>query len=239
MRAGEDFAEGKSRAEVAKKLGVSWRAAHNWYLRWKQGGMEALKAQGKPGPVDKISDAQLKELEPLLALGPLAHGYPNDLWTLKRVAQLVEENFEQKLSQSETWRLLRRMGWSSQKPKPKARERDEQKIAEWKEKKWPQIKQKAAEEARTIVFVDESGLTQKPATKKTWAPEAQTPQLEMNFNWKTLSVIGGISLMSLYFQIHNESIKSKQVIEFLDPRSGQAVTSCGRFFGIPEKPPSS
>ena len=37
----------------------------------------------------------------------------------------------------------------------------------------------------------------------------------MNFNWKTLSVIGGISLKSIYFKIHEESIKSAQVIEFL------------------------
>jgi transposase len=107
------------------------------------------------------------------------------------------------------------MGWSSQKPVRKARERDEGKIAQWKTQRWPQIRDEAVAQGRTIVFVDESGLTQKPATKKTWSPEGQTPQIEMNFNWKTLSVIGGISLQSLYFQIHEQSVKSAQVIEFL------------------------
>jgi len=38
----------------------------------------------------------------------------------------------------------------------------------------------------------------------------------MNFNWDKLAVIGGISLRSIYFQIHEETIKSVQVIGFLD-----------------------
>lgn len=38
----------------------------------------------------------------------------------------------------------------------------------------------------------------------------------MNFNWDKLSVIGGISLKSIYFQVHEESIKSAQVIHFLE-----------------------
>jgi hypothetical protein len=63
-----------------------------------------------------------------------------------------------------------------------------------KEKPWPQRKAKAQKEGRTIVFVDESGLSQKPAAKSTWAPEGETPVLELNFNWKKLSVIGGITI---------------------------------------------
>jgi len=38
----------------------------------------------------------------------------------------------------------------------------------------------------------------------------------MNFNWDKLSVIGGISLKSIYFQIYDESIKSAQVTRFLE-----------------------
>jgi len=32
--------------------------------------------------------------------------------------------------------------------------------------------------------------------------------LELNFDWKKLSVIGGITLKSIYFQLHEESIKA-------------------------------
>jgi len=154
-------------------------------------------------------------LEKELRRGPVAHGYDNDLWTLPRVGRLIAETFQRKTSPSEVWRLLRRMRWSAQKPKRQARERDAAKITEWKEQRWPQLKAMAQKERRTIVFVDESGLTQKPAAKSTWAPEGQTPVLELNFNWKKLSVIGGITIKSLYFQLHEDSVKAPEVVGFL------------------------
>ena len=50
---------------------------------------------------------------------------------------------------------------------------------------------------------------------RTWAPRGQTPVLQETFGWKSLSVIAGITLWNFYFQIHPGSIKSPQVIEFL------------------------
>lgn len=68
---------------------------------------------------------------------------------------------------------------------------------------------------RLIVFVDESGLSTRPTRARTWAPRGQTPWLFESFNWKSLSVIGGLSLRRFYFQIHKGSIKSAQVIGFI------------------------
>ena len=50
---------------------------------------------------------------------------------------------------------------------------------------------------------------------RTWAPRGQTPVLHETFNWKSLSIIGGITLWSFFFRIHAGSIKSQQVVEFL------------------------
>lgn len=215
MEAAKLFAAGHSRAEVAGLCGVSWRSAHEWHRGWSQEGVEALRAKKKPGPVAKFSEEDMAVLAGELRRGPAAHGYDNDLWNLPRVGRLITETFQRKVSPSEVWRLLRRMRWSPQKPKRLARERDGEKIAEWKDQRWPQLKAKAQKERRTIVFVDESGLTQKPAAKSTWAPEGQTPVLELNFNWKKLSVIGGITIKSLYFQLHEDSVKAPEVVAFL------------------------
>lgn len=216
MEAGKLFEAGHSRSGVAALCGVTWRSAHDWYRAWLRGGVVALKASTKPGPAPKFSDHEMTLLEEELRRGPVAHGYDNDLWTLPRIGRLIGEIFDKKASPSEVWRLLRRMRWSPQKPKRKARERDEAKISKWKDQEWPLIKAKAQVEQRTIVFVDESGLSQKPAAKSTWAPEGQTPVLELNFNWKKLSVIGGITIKSLYFQLHEEAVKAPEVIAFLD-----------------------
>jgi len=182
MEAAKFFAAGHTRAEVAVLCGVSWRSAHEWHRAWSKDGAEALKAKKKPGPVAKFSEEDMAVLATELRRGPIAHGYDNALWSLPRVGRLITETFRCKVSPSEVWRLLRRMRWSPQKPKRQARERDEENIQAWKDQRWPQIKARAKKEQRTIVFVDESGLTQKPAAKSTWAPEGQTPVLELNFN---------------------------------------------------------
>jgi transposase len=77
------------------------------------------------------------------------------------------------------------------------------------------FKKKARQQRRTIVFIDESGLSTRPTRVRTWAPRGQTPVLHETFNWKSLSLIGGLALWRFYFQIHAGSIKSPQVVEFL------------------------
>lgn len=216
MEAARLYEAGGTRAEVASQMGVSWRAAHQWYQRWKQGGNAALLTKGKPGPESKFNEADIEQLLPLLVGGSMKQGYANEIWTLRRIRKLVRDQLGKNASNSEIWRLLRRMNWSPQKPRQRARERDEDKIHQWKETEWPRLCEKAREEGRTIIFVDECGFSQKSTAKKTWAPTGQTPIIEMNFNWDKLSVIGGISLKNIYFQIHEESIKSAQVTGFLD-----------------------
>ncbi len=77
------------------------------------------------------------------------------------------------------------------------------------------FKKKARREKRTIIFLDESGLSTRPTRARTWAPRGQTPVLQETFNWKSLSIIGGLALWRFYFQMHAGSIKGPQVIEFL------------------------
>ena len=77
------------------------------------------------------------------------------------------------------------------------------------------FKKKAQSQQRLIVFVDESGLSTRPTRVRTWALRGQTPVLHESFNWKSLSIIGGLALWRFYFQIQAGSIKSPQVIEFL------------------------
>ncbi|MBI3867914.1 MAG: transposase [Verrucomicrobia bacterium] len=77
------------------------------------------------------------------------------------------------------------------------------------------LKKKARQQHRTIVFIDESGLSTRPTRVRTWAPRGQTPVLHETFNWKSLSIISALALWRFYFQIHPGSIKSPQVVEFL------------------------
>lgn len=66
-----------------------------------------------------------------------------------------------------------------------------------------------------IVFVDESGLSERPTRVRTWAPKGETPVLQDHFNWKQLSVIAGISPWHFYFRLYPGSIRGPQLVEFL------------------------
>src|SRR5207245_7934912 len=77
------------------------------------------------------------------------------------------------------------------------------------------VKENAKNEGRTIVFIDESGLSQRPHRCRTWAPRGQTPVLQYHFNWKTLSAMAGVTWWNFYFRLYPGTIRSPQVIEFL------------------------
>ena len=65
------------------------------------------------------------------------------------------------------------------------------------------------------MFIDESGLSQRPHRCRTWSPRGQTPVLQYSFNWKTLSAIAGITWWNFYFRLYPGSIRSPQIVEFL------------------------
>jgi len=77
------------------------------------------------------------------------------------------------------------------------------------------VKKKAKNEGRTIVFIDESGLSERPHRCRTWAPRGQTPVLQYHFNWKTLSAMAGVTWWNFYCRLFPGSIRSPQVVEFL------------------------
>jgi transposase len=74
---------------------------------------------------------------------------------------------------------------------------------------------KAQKERRTIVFIDESGLSQRPHRCRTWAPRGETPVLQYHFNWKTLSAMAGVTWWNFYFRLFPGAIRSPQVVQFL------------------------
>src|ERR1019366_9025753 len=77
-------------------------------------------------------------------------------------------------------------------------------------------KKNAAKQGRIIVFIDESGLSERPTRVRTWAPRGETPVLQYHFNWNQLSVIAGITFRRFYFWLFAGAIKGPQIIEFLN-----------------------
>jgi len=135
------FGRGKRQAEVARALGVSAETASEWYRRWSEGGRAGLAGAGRAGRRPRVSDEQLAEVVAALKRGPRANGFPTDLWTLARVAEVIEAVTGVRYGQTQTWQILRnRLGWTRQRPARRALERDDEAIAAWVETEWPRIK---------------------------------------------------------------------------------------------------
>jgi transposase len=128
--------------KIAEMLDVSPGAISRWKSAYQRAGPKGLKAKPHPGPKPKLTEAQRRKLERLLLKGPVAHGYPTDLWTLRRIVEVIEEHFGVSYDLSGVWHILKGMGWSCQKPERRARECDEQAVACWRREDWPRIKKR-------------------------------------------------------------------------------------------------
>ena len=112
-----------------REAGGDPAAVCQWAEAHREGGDNALETKPHLGPKPKLNQRRIARLEKLLLQGPRKHDYATELWTLRRVAELIENRFGVTCDPSGVWHLLTRMGWSAQKPEHRARERDEDAIA--------------------------------------------------------------------------------------------------------------
>jgi transposase len=133
---------GKNLSAVASAISSSVSSVFRWYQAYQTKGLKGLQPQPTPGRPPKLTKAQRGKLEKLLLKGPLAAGYRTDMWTLQRVAEVIDRQFGIRYHPSHVWKLLASMKWSCQKPERRALQRDEEKIAHWKRYQWPHIKKR-------------------------------------------------------------------------------------------------
>ena len=148
MRAADLFAKGVSQADIGRELKVSHQTVSDWHKLWKLGGKPALRRTGEPGRPRKVTDADLAKVARALEKGPKANGYPTGLWTLARIAEVIEKATGVKYHPGHVWKVLRRMGWSRQRPARQATERDDEAIEQWVNDRWPKVKKTLGPGAR-------------------------------------------------------------------------------------------
>lgn len=134
------FANGVPQAEVARRLSVSRQSVSRWYRTWIEQGERALVGTGRAGRPPRLSAEQRARVDAELRKGPAAHGYATQLWTLARVAEMIERITGVRYHPGHVWRLLRELGWTRQRPARRAAERDDEAIARWIKQDWPRAK---------------------------------------------------------------------------------------------------
>jgi transposase len=141
MQAADLFEQGVIPAGIARQVGVGHQTVSEWRMVWRQAGREGLRAAGRAGRLPKLSRDQLAQVEAELAKGPEANGYAIDVWTLARVAEVIERVTGVAYHPHHVWRILRQqLDWTWQRPARRATERNEEAIANWIKHRWPAVK---------------------------------------------------------------------------------------------------
>lgn len=133
---------GKRVKEVAKIIGVTERAIRYWKKE-----AEEPKDKSKTRPVghpSRLSTKQLEKLKQELLKGAYAQGYAEDYWTLDRIARLIWDKFKVRYQTGSVWYIMKRIGWSNQRPQRQGLQRDDKAIQNWKKHTWPKIKKSGA-----------------------------------------------------------------------------------------------
>lgn len=129
--------------DIAAALGVSRAAVCQWIKCAREGGgVEALRRRPHLGGPSKLTAEQRAQIPGLLARGAPAYGFGGDVWTAKRIAEVIRRTFGVRYHPDHVSRLLRQAGWSVQRPIQRATQRDEAAITRWHEERWPAIKKR-------------------------------------------------------------------------------------------------
>src|SRR5208282_3998247 len=108
--------QGWSPSDLARKLGCARGSIYRWLTSIRKEGIRSLRARPVSGRPPKLNPRQWERLTKVLLKGALSCGYSTDLWTQKRIGEIIAREFGMRYHANHLWRFLIRLGWSCQKP---------------------------------------------------------------------------------------------------------------------------
>src|SRR5919106_1679778 len=145
VRAVRQVEQGAHPEDVAGALGMTRAAVYGWLAKYREGGLEALRAKPIPGRPPTLSGAQLARLYGLVVGNdPRQLRFTFALWTRAMIRELIRREFDVRLSEVSVGRLLRKLGLSPQRPLYRAYQQNPEAVARWEAQEYPQIREQAA-----------------------------------------------------------------------------------------------
>ena len=133
-------AAGWKQKDIASALGLTEGWVSQTLKKYRVQGPEGLVTRKPTGYPPKITPEQLSQLIGELELGAVSHGFPGHIWTRSRVNVLIGKLFGVSYDPTQVGRILKKVGWSLQKPAKKARQQDKEKVQQWREETVPDLK---------------------------------------------------------------------------------------------------
>ncbi len=190
----ERINNGESPEEVAAGIGINRRTIYKWISAYHYGGDEGLAAGVRPGRPAKLNGKQLEKLSKIIRTkNPQQLKFDYALWTIRMIRRLIREQFKAKLSEVSVGRLLKRLGFTPQRPLYRAWQQDKALVEQWQAKEFPKLAKRAKRDNALIFFADESGIRSDHHAGRTWTPKGQTPIVEATGARFSLNMISAIT----------------------------------------------
>ena len=179
---------------VAEGIGINRRTIYKWIRAHHDHGDEAFVTGERTGRPPKLDGKQLEKLARIIRdKNPLQLGFDYALWTIPLIRRMIEAKFDVKLSDASVGRLLRRMGFTPQRPLFRALQQDSARVEHWRKKKLPKLARRAKRENALIFFAEESGMCRDYRAGRIWAPKGETPIVQATDARLPLNMISAIT----------------------------------------------
>jgi transposase len=209
--------DGESVSDLSRILGYAKQTIFRWMSSYKIGGESALHATKAAGAKAKLTTRQTQWLHrTILSKNPAQLQFPFALWTREIVRELIKRRFGVTMALTSVGNLLRRLGFTVQRPLIRAYERNPQAVEQWLKVDYPAIRAKAKEVRAVIFFADESGIRSDYHSGATWAPRGKTPTIVHTGKRVSCNMISAVSARGdLRFMVRKGSVGAAAFIEFL------------------------
>jgi transposase len=217
IRAVQRVEASESPEDVIRALGFGRTVIYGWLAKYREGGIDALRAKPISGRPPKMTGRQIQWVyKTVTGKNPVELRFEFALWTRSMIREVIREKFDVRLSEVSVGRMLRKLGLSPQKPLRRAYERNPELVESWREKEFPEIRRLAKKERATLYFSDEAGVRSDFHAGTTWALKGQTPIVPATGQRFGMNLISAISPRGDFrFMTVEGRMNAEKFIEFL------------------------
>lgn len=218
MAAVKRVEEGESPEVVAAGMGINRRTIYRWLSAYHYGGEQALRARPIPGAPPKLDGKQMARLARIVRTkNPLQQRFEYALWTLAMIRELIRREFGVKLSEVSVGRLMKRLGFTPQRPLYRAWQQDPALVERWQNSEYPKLAARAKRENALIFFADESGIRSDYHAGTTWAVKGKTPVVKATGARFSLNMISAVNALGHFrFMTVEGGVTANVFREFLN-----------------------
>ena len=213
------YQQGKKPAEIVILLDVSRRHIDSTIKKYREEGFTGIKPKTRGrrhGEKRNLTPEQEREIRNnITERNPEQLKLKGCMWTRKNIAELIRQKYQMAMPLSTLGYYLERWGFSVQRPTKRAYKQNPEKIDEWLNVAYPDIKKRSVRENAEIYWGDETGVQNTADYLRGYAPVGQTPVVRVEAQKFKANMLSAISNRGkLRFNVYDK-ISPDVLIDFM------------------------